>query len=438
VKHERVVLFLALTGSSLSSLFGQVNCPTNTATLPLVCEVPIAVAQVPTGGAAAISSATSASQAINSSIAAQLTQLPVPSGTSGAVLIQVKGNDIGIPYNNLGPILVDRPDTVGSGRLYVGFSYQHFNFNSIDGNSLGALPFAYMFSQPTTKPNTVVTGFGSQTSQVSFHLDQFVVLATYGATRSTDISVIVPINSVHLSSTTNAAAYLYTCTTGLPCSYGSPTTSNTSIAGAASGVGDVVFSVKQLIHGQEGGRTAISVGGSFRVPTGDQNNYLGSGAYGFNAFGLFSYRARLSPHLKLSEQWNGPSPLVQTASTNGEKNLPGGVQYDLGVDASVNKKITAAVDLLGSQFANTTSLVQASVNPPAAAALSPPASLPTVVGINNTYSTVNVSAGLKWKPIKDFLVYGNVLIQLNNVGLRSAPVPLAGISYNFDLRRLQK
>jgi hypothetical protein len=38
---------------------------------------------------------------------------------------------------------------------------------------------------------------------------------------------------------------------------------------------------------------------------------------------------------------------------------------------------------------------------------------------------------LKWSPRPHFLLYGNVLVQLNNVGLRSDPVPLFGIAYNF-------
>jgi hypothetical protein len=54
-----------------------------------------------------------------------------------------------------------------------------------------------------------------------------------------------------------------------------------------------------------------------------------------------------------------------------------------------------------------------------------------------TYTTVNYSAGLKWKPIpghgkaSSLIVYGNVLFQLNNVGLRADPSPSGGISWSF-------
>jgi hypothetical protein len=42
-----------------------------------------------------------------------------------------------------------------------------------------------------------------------------------------------------------------------------------------------------------------------------------------------------------------------------------------------------------------------------------------------------LSIGLKTKPWKNLVLYGNVLIQVNNVGLRSNPAPMVGISYTF-------
>jgi hypothetical protein len=49
----------------------------------------------------------------------------------------------------------------------------------------------------------------------------------------------------------------------------------------------------------------------------------------------------------------------------------------------------------------------------------------------SSYNLSQLSLGLKVKPWKNLILYGNVLLQLNNVGLRSNPVPLAGISYTF-------
>jgi hypothetical protein len=50
---------------------------------------------------------------------------------------------------------------------------------------------------------------------------------------------------------------------------------------------------------------------------------------------------------------------------------------------------------------------------------------------NSSYTINNLSAGLKINPVRELVFSGNVLFQLNNVGLRSRPTPLIGISYKF-------
>ena len=113
--------------------------------------------------------------------------------------------------------------------------------------------------------------------------------------------------------------------------------------------------------------------------------------------------------------------------------LPGGLQYDAGADLKVIRSLTVAGDILGSQFVNMPSLALTTVTlkPVPASTSNVPASYTTVSPLNNSYATVNISGGLKWSPIPHFLVYGNVMKQANNTGLRSDLVPLFGIAYNF-------
>jgi hypothetical protein len=349
------------------------------------------------------------------------------------VSLQQAGNPFGVPFDNLGPILSDRPDTVGKHRIFAGFSYQRFNFNAIDGIDLGSLPVGYV-SQPTAA-SPDLTIYGSETANVTFHLNQYVALVTYGLTRMTDISVIVPINDVSLAVTTsNFQTYIYDSKANQysdesrPASAGPITTS-----GTASGVGDVIVNVKQLLLGQEGRPPAVAVGADFRIPSGDALNYLGSGAFGFNLHGLFEYRWKLSPHLKIGYQWNAASQLVDINKPTNTQ-LPGGLQYDAGADYRVHRKLTLAADILGSQFVNTNSLVRMQNDlTPAPSTTNSNITATSVTSLNpttKTYATANVSAGLKYRPFTHWIFYGNVLIPINNVGLRSDPVPLFGISFN--------
>jgi hypothetical protein len=428
VKAKTLLLFVSFACLPAVSSFGQVNCNSST---KLVCQFPFSAQTLGVFAAGTNSTAALASAAelvanpINASIATQLTQLPIPSATVGVVTLQKKGSEFGTTFDNLGPVLTDRPDTVGKGHIFAGFSYQHFNFNSLVGQNLANIPIGFSFTTGN------VTSFNAVNNQVSFQLDQYVGIATYGATRRTDISVVVPFNSVTLAVTTsNFQGYQYNAGTN---SYGqifSPTTSVSS-NGSAKGVGDVTVIVKQMLIGQEGTRAAVSAGVSARFPSGDALNYLGSGAFGGNVYGLFEYRARIAPHMKLSYQWNGSSQVMNLQALP-TISLPGGLQYSVGADFKIVRSLTLAADLLGSQFINVPSFTESNPKLPGPAGQGGiPATIVSTTLANLTYTTSNFSGGLKWSPLPHFLLYGNVLLQLNNVGLRSDPVPLFGIAYNF-------
>src|SRR5207249_1530660 len=76
----------------------------------------------------------------------------------------------------------------------------------------------------------------------------------------------------------------------------------------AHGIGDLLLRVKTTIW--MGERFRVAAASDFRLPTGDENNFLGSGTWGVNPFVIVSYRARVSPHVHLGYQWNGASILA--------------------------------------------------------------------------------------------------------------------------------
>ncbi len=412
--------------------FAQQNC---TGSTNLVCEFPVSATTLSdkTFGdvPAALSAALVPAASMNAAIATQLTQLPVPSATVGVVSLRRSGSEVPTPFDNLGPILIDRPDTVGRGNVFIGGSYQHFNFNALDGLSLQALPVGFNFV------NGSETDYGSMVNNVNFTLDQYVGIATVGVTHSTDISVIVPTNSVSLSvvsSKFTAVAYDSTKNTYTTLSP-APSTKATA-TGSASGIGDVTLNVKQMVLGQNHFRPAAALGATFRFPTGNSLSYLGSGAYGGSIYGLAEYRARLSPHMQLGYQWNGSSKILQFQGLSNTR-LPGGLSYALGADFRINTRLTMDTDIIGTQFVNTPYFAEQtlSFNPTPAASSGVPSTYLVVNATNNTYATVNFSGGLKFSLPGHFLLYGNALVQLNNVGLRSNVVPLGGIAYSFRRAR---
>ena len=444
------VKFLALSICALSTtalpVFAQVNC---TNSEKLVCEVPSNAAIVAESalGKAGLATAQGLAGAINSSIGTQLSQLPIPSASVGVSTVKDASGAL-VPFNNLGPILGDRPDTVGRHHTFIGFSYQHFNFNAIDGINLKNLVVGYQAN--TTITNTTPTGtttaqaivYGSENTSVNFTFDQYIAAASYGLTRTADITVAIPFNHVSLSSvTTNPQAYLYNETAQTWSQAGPPNPQTVSYrsSGSSSGVGDTIISFKQMLMRGDSPKAVAAIGVDVRFPTGDAENYLGSGAYGYNVHGLFEYRSRISPRFKIGYQWNGASQLVDIFAYP-TKNLPGGFQYDAGIDYSIRPGLTIAGDLLGSQFLNSLSLTATTINLGQNAVTKPPpntvppavaAHFPILNSAPSTYTTGDFSAGIKWLIRGRVLFYGNVLIPMNNVGLRSEPVPICGMAYVF-------
>ena len=56
---------------------------------------------------------------------------------------------------------------------------------------------------------------------------------------------------------------------------------------------------------------------------------------------------------------------------------------------------------------------------------------PNLAQSTGTFNVSNISLGSKLRPFSNFLITGNVLIKVNNGGLRSSVVPLLGLSYTF-------
>lgn len=187
-----------------------------------------------------------------------------------------------------------------------------------------------------------------------------------------------------------------------------------------------------MIVGQQHIRPAAAVGVTFRFPTGDSFNYLGSGALGGSMYLLAEYRAKLAPHFKLSYQWNDNTKILDL-ERGGAKRLPGGLSYAVGTDFRVLRRLTLNGDFLGSQFLNTPNFTVNTLqfNPAPSSGLNIPPSYTVVNALPNTYTSTSFSGGVKVSPHAGFVIYGNALVSLNNVGLRSDVVPVVGIAYNF-------
>jgi|HubBroStandDraft_2_1064218.scaffolds.fasta_scaffold50762_2 hypothetical protein len=426
-------------------------------------------------------------QPFTSDIGRQVNLLPLASPSSG--VIYDPSLKTFVSEDSLGPVLGERAETVGRHRFFIGFSYQYFNFDKLDGINLQNFPAILTHTDDNTNNSTSTaivncsispsTGFSliqnsslngcgfvrdriDTLNSINLKVNEYTTYLTFGLTRHVDLSVLIPIETVQMSISSQATivpgtngdivpvvgssdqtqnnqcaaasgSTMLTCTSNGPpyffhlfknCPNTSPSTGLSGLApqclvhtfpdpsftgsgsaanNSATGIGDVVARVKW--NAFEGERAGIAVGLDMRFPTGDALNYLGSGSYGVKPFAVFSYRWRISPHALVGVGWNSDSVTAGDLSTGTKGNVPNEFDYTVGADARVTRWLTGAFDIVGQRFfdAETVSEVPTAFLNNCGSCTADPN--PKTVTLNNlktntnaSYNITNASLGIKARP----------------------------------------
>ncbi|MGD0909978.1 MAG: hypothetical protein ABSA96_20535 [Candidatus Acidiferrales bacterium] len=425
---RNVCLVVFLIGATVPAARAQISCaPGSAAAIKLSCLIPNAVTP---SGSALVTSPTNANSQLGNSfgfltsdVGGELSQIPLASPASGIIFTTDPTLHVPVPSDqSLGPILTQRSDTIGKHKLYVAGTYQYFLLQDVDGISLNNLPSTFFFSS-TGGASADTLGVTNGILDLKIH--QFVGYATFGLTDRIDVSVAVPLLRVQMRYTDSEVLYKLN-NPSVPVG----SVIHNSLAQQATGIGDIVLAFKDNVWKLKRGG-GFAFGAEFRLPTGDAQNFLGSGAYGLKPFGTFTYGAVVSPHLNIGYQINSASQLV--FGSGGYPRLPNRLIYSGGADWRVARRLTVAADVLEQRV----------FNAPRATLLANPFLFPTSSGssaqvpsaISTTfgdYNRTDGSIGVKIKPYGNLLVTGNVIIRADDGGLRTGRVvPLAGISYTF-------
>ena len=451
---------------------------------------------------------------LTADISRQANLLPLASPSSGIILVYDPTlKTLVTATDSLGPILGERAETVGRHRVFVGFSYQFFDFDKIDSLNLRNFPAILTHtddnrdnsppapaSQVTCSINNAVEGPTNLNgcafvrdridtmNTISLKVNQYTTYITYGLTKRIDVSVVVPIETVRFSlysqdvivpgtsgfitpnaNSPNQVAYNQNgLTNGAPyffhvfknCPNTSPTAgvsgldptclnhtfpdfsftgSGSQPKNTATGIGDVLARVKWNFW--EGEHAGVAAGMDVRFPSGDALNYLGSGAYGFRPFAIFSYRARVSPHVLIGYEWNTNSITAGDVTTGVKGSLPNDFVYTAGADAWATKWLTGAFDIVGQRVfsTSTVSITQqqflGNCGSCTGSSATANITLPNLASATNqSYNITNASMGIKVRPfpsVSKLVISANVLVRLDDGGLRSKAAPLIGVGYTF-------
>lgn len=323
-----------------------------------------------------------------------------------------------------GPVLVERGETLGARKLFLASTYQYFSFSSIDSVKLNNIPILFNVCDPSNGQ----CGPIATSNRLDPKINQVAFFGTYGITNRIDVSVAIPINSARLSVAAVSCTAPYCQTPIFSNQQQISFTPTASVRETATGVGDIGLRVKGQVY--RGEKIRLAAGVDVRLPTGQALNFLGTGAIGVKPFAAISRSGRFAPHLNLAYQWNGSS--IIGGSTPGVKaGLPRNFFWDGGADVSLNKRVTVAGDILGEYVQQALRLQPITITPLPTSLVPTPVPVTTVAISRGSFPTLQASIGLKYKPVKQLLLSGNVLISAAQNGLRAEPVPLLGASYTF-------
>ena len=297
--------------------------------------------------------------------------------------------------DTLGPLVTERPQTLGKGKFSLGMAVTYFEYDEFEGRDLSnfrstALHIPDAIGDPNAREN-----FELDTLDLRFNVDlEFTALAlsaVFGVTDRLDLGVVVPI--VHADMNVSANANIVTSPENtIPAVHrfeGALDNPNDSASDDATGIGDVLLSAKYYWLEQD----QLNVAGLFRIKTetGDEDDFLGTGSTTFQPFVLASYGLAQNATIQSNLGF-------EFDSDDSDRNR---FIYSFGVNGG-SSKLTGALELIGSHELDTDGIGE---------------------------DIIDAAVGVKWSPFPNLIFSGNVLLPLNDDGLRADYVATVGIEY---------
>ena len=309
--------------------------------------------------------------------------------------------------DTLGPIFSERSQPLGQGKWSVSLYSTFFKYDTFNGKSLHNL-------HVTAKHDADTAGYdpsnGVPNHRDDFELDTLDVkvdvrasvwmispAVTYGVTENLDVSLLVPLVSVDLDVRSLYRLHTSPATT-LPDPHDTDPTHGAENPrdrkrGSATGVGDLVLGAKYRFLQNE--LVDLAAATLVKLPTGDADNFLGSGdttvrpaLVASRTFrGVLWEKVCVTPHVNVGYEIN--------ASQFDRSSF----RYTAGFDAGT-QRFTLAAELLGAHF-------------------------------NAGYERLDASVGAKFSFYKQWVLSGNVILPLNNTGARSDLITTLGVGLTF-------
>jgi hypothetical protein len=340
-------------------------------------------------------------------------QLPVPANSTSFTFSY--NPSLGVferSSGSLGPVFVDRAETVGAGHFDLIFSYQFANLKNFNGDNFGP-QLIFGFLAPSKEGATVAGVFAGR--NFSLKENVFAFNGTYGITDRWDVNLLVPMLYTTLDFTGDAINSVNNVPTNIvPASFHDK----------AFGIGDILLRTKyRFLDDPEVVLMAAAL--TLRMPSGSPDNFQGLGDFTITPALIVSRPfGRNDVHMNLAMEFD---------TMNGDRTR---ARYGIGTTLQPLDQLAFLIDILGSSGLDNEnfSIPRGNVQPffPS----------PTSDFITNVTPTqvnafvprsdiVDLSTGIKFNPFATANIYLLAIIPLTQQGLRAAVIPAGGFEWTF-------
>lgn len=295
---------------------------------------------------------------------------------------------------SFGPFFAERSLTAGRSQASFGIGYRTTTFDNIDGRNLrdGTLVSTASLLRGEPAP------FDIETVTLRIHTDTMTVTGNYGVTDRFDIGGAIPFVRVSLQGqrvdTYRGRALVQA--TG---------------SGSASGLGDIVVRAKYNVF-RDGG-SGVAIAGEARLPTGNDEDLLGTGRTSVTPRLIGSYeRDRVGIHGEVGYSFR------EVSDTLG---------YAVAVTVVAVPRLTIVGELSGLRLEGLGRLADTTQPHPGLVGVE----TIRLTGVPQTTNRILAVAGVKWNIAGAWLVTANVRRALTEVGLNAGWVPTVTVDYAF-------
>jgi hypothetical protein len=377
---------------------------------------------------------------LNRGIASQLSTFPL--GSSSAGFTYTFDPELGVfnrSTETFGPVFSERPLTAGKGKLSFGATQLHATYDRFEGQDLRAGDIKlYLEHQDVNRDGSRLNPalwFEGDIIEAALSIDlendTTVLYANYGVSDRFDLGVAVPYQRLDLEARIDARIEHLATAPDPFVVHAFPNGEGDDLAflesGSAEGIGDVVLRGKYNFH--RGTGTSVAAALDLRLPTGDADDLLGSGA---TQAKLYAIAARVA-----SKRFSPRIAAGFTYSSGGADfvgDLPHEINYSAGFDAALHSRATLTADFLGRTLLDADRLVQQERVFQNVRQGDPTIRTTTRLSPGITTGNLHVllgSAGVKVNPAGRLLLMANVLFALGDSGLQDKVTPVFGIDYSF-------